>query len=533
MAAHDSGNERRPRNRSPSATFDHQTIATPPPPSQRIIIVSNRLPIMLNRSEHDSWEAKPAAGGLVAALRPILQKRGGLWVGWSGAADVEDAELATVLEHLAASDNLRMQAVALSREEIGGFYQGFSNGVIWPLFHDRPENCNFSTADWHTYCRVNCKFAEILAREAAPNDFLWVHDYHLMLLGRELNRLQLPNRRGFFLHIPFPSRALFHKLPWRRRIIGSLLDFDLIAFQTDQDRYNFLRCAEASIERFSAATDGPQTTRARFLMRTAAGDQVWRHAKIATLPISIDYSKMAADAASAPVQHRMAQLRADLQERRMILGVDRLDYTKGILHRLRAFRRMLERHTELHGKLILAQHLVPSRESIGDYAQLRRDVEQLVSEINGRFSKPGWIPVHYMYHSLSREDLLAYYRTASIALITPLKDGMNLVAKEYCAAQIEGDGVLILSEFAGAAAELQVGALLINPHDIEGTAERIYQAFVMPREERLERMRRLRRAIRDHDVFQWAEAFLTAASLQPSPVAKTTQQARLSAAAKY
>ncbi len=525
MAAHDAGTKRRTLSRKSNAAFDYETIATPSTLSQRILIVSNRLPIMLNRSERGSWEAKPAAGGLVTALCPILKKRGGLWVGWSGAANVEDTELAPLLYHLVANNNIRMRAVPLSHEEIDGFYRGFSNSIIWPLFHGRLENCNFNTADWHTYCRVNHKFAEILAREATPNDFLWIHDYHLMLLGRELKRLQISNRRGFFLHIPFPPLDLFRKLPWQRQIINGLLDFDLIAFQTDRDRHNFLHCAEALTERFTATTNGPQTAQTHFLAHTAAGDKIWRHVQAATLPISIDYSKMAADAASAPVCDRVAQLRVGLQGRRMILGVDRLDYTKGILHRLRAFRRTLERHTALHGQLILVQHLVPSRENIGDYAQLRRDVEQLVREINGQFSKPGWIPVHYMYHSLSQEDLLAYYRTASIALITPLKDGMNLVAKEYCAAQVDEDGVLILSELAGAAAELQTGALLVNPHNIEGTAECIYQACVMPREERIERMRRLRRTIRNHDVFQWAEAFLTAASLQQSPISKTIQQA--------
>lgn len=521
MAAHNVAPESRPLKRSTKPVFN-KVISTPP--QQRIVIVSNRLPIVLNRPNGGGWEAKPAAGGLVAALHPILRARSGLWVGWPGAADVDDAELADVCENLAASDNLRMRAIALSSEEIDGFYEGFSNGVIWPLFHDMPAICSFNPNHWRAYRRVNRKFAEVLAREVVPDDFIWVHDYHLMLLGRELSRLQVPSRRGFFLHIPFPSLDLFLKLPWRQQIINGLLGFDLIAFQTDRDRRNFLQCAEALVERFAVEPSGKQTVlRSRFLERTAAGDKAWRNVQIATLPISIDYSKMAKDAASDPVRHRAVQLRVELQGRRMILGVDRLDYTKGILHRLRAFQLALERHTELCGKITLIQHVVPSRENIGDYAQLRRDVEQLVSEINGRFTEPGWVPIHYMYHSLSREDLLAYYRIASIALITPLKDGMNLVAKEYCAAQVDEDGVLILSEFAGAAAELQSGALLVNPHDIGCTAESIYQAFVMPRDERHERMRRLRRTIRNHDVFQWAEAFLMAADAQKSPPSASVQ----------
>ncbi|MDN5869768.1 MAG: trehalose-6-phosphate synthase [Nitrococcus sp.] len=495
----------------PSARRELTTKALLTPPKQRIVIVSNRLPIMLDRCDGSGWQAKPSSGGLVAALRPILRERGGLWVGWPGAADVGDTELAEVGEHLAAHDNPRMRAVPLNSEEVDDFYKGFSNGLIWPLFHDMPKICRFSADHWRAYCRVNRKFAEVVAREAAPDDVLWVHDYHLMMLGHELSRLRVSSRRGFFLHIPFPSLELFLELPWRQQIMDSLLSFDLIAFQTDRDRRNFLQCADALGERFVVESNVKLDVRGRFLDRTAADDKAWSDIQIATLPISIDYSRVAKDAASDAVQHRALQLRVDLRGRRMILGVDRLDYTKGIVHRLRAFQLALERHAELRGKITLVQHLVPSREKISDYAKLRCDVEQLVSEINGQFSEPGWVPIHYMYHSLSWEDLLAYYRIASIALITPLKDGMNLVAKEYCAAQVEEHGVLILSEFAGAAAELKTGALLVNPHDIASTAESIYQAFVMPKDERLERMRRLRRTIRNHDVFDWAEAFLSAA----------------------
>lgn len=513
MGAHTGYTEYRPPDRSAKTTFGHEALASSP--QQRIVIVSNRLPIVLNRSRSGSWEAKPAAGGLVAALRPVLQERGGLWVGWSGAADVDDAELADACKRLTASDNLRMRSVALSDSEVDGFYQGFSNEIIWPLFHDMPGLCSFNPDHWRTYRRVNRKFAEVLAREAGPDDFIWVHDYHLMLLGGEMSRLELSSRRGFFLHIPFPSLDLFRKLPWRQQIINGLLGFDLIAFQTEQDRRNFLQCAEALGECFTVEADGKQPMRAHFVERTSNGE-ARRATRIAALPISIDYSKMAADAASERVHHRVAELRRDLQGRQMMLGVDRLDYTKGILHRLHAFRLALERHAELRGKITLVQHLVPSRESIGDYTLLRRNVEQLVSEINGRFTESGWVPIHYMYHSLCREELLANYRLADIALITPLKDGMNLVAKEYCAAQIEENGVLILSEFAGAAAELQTGALLINPHDVGGTAETIYRAFMMSDKERIERMRRLRQTIRNNDVYHWADAFLTAAADRPS-----------------
>ncbi|HET8700754.1 MAG TPA: trehalose-6-phosphate synthase, partial [Nitrococcus sp.] len=241
MAAHNISSESRPLNHA-RLMFNDEAISSVA--KRRIVIVSNRLPIVLNRSERNDWQAKPAAGGLVAAVRPILQERGGLWVGWPGAADVDDAELADACAHLAASDNLRMRAVTLSKEEIDGFYEGFSNEVIWPLFHDMPRICSFNPDHWRAYCRVNRKFAEAVAAETTPDDFLWVHDYHLMLLGRELNRLQVTSRRGFFLHIPFPPLDLFLKLPWRQQIMNGLLDFDLIAFQTDRDRRNFLQCAE-------------------------------------------------------------------------------------------------------------------------------------------------------------------------------------------------------------------------------------------------------------------------------------------------
>jgi alpha,alpha-trehalose-phosphate synthase [UDP-forming] len=367
------------------------------------------------------------------------------------------------------------------------FYQGFSNEVIWPLFHDLPSLCNFDAAYWRTYCAVNRKYARAVRRRVATGDFIWVHDYHLMNLAAELRRLGVRSRLGFFLHIPFPAPDVFMKLPWRAPLLDALLEFDLVGFQTARDRRNFLACAQA-------------------LGREA------RPERAGHFPISIDYNAFMRRAAAADVAAKARELHQLLPKRKLVLGVDRLDYTKGIALRLRAFHDLLVRYPKMRGRVSLIQVVVPSREDIPQYHLMKTEIEQLVGRINGVFARPGaWVPVWYEYRSLTRLELLAYYRAADIALITPLKDGMNLVAKEYCACSIEEDCVLILSEFAGAAAQLAGGALLVNPYDIEGVAEAIRAAYAMPAQERASRMRRMRRSIRQQDVFWWVDSFLRAA----------------------
>lgn len=482
----------------------------------RLIVVSNRLPLVLSQREDGRWEAKPSSGGLVSALVPVLQRRGGVWIGWPGTIGANSYEVQPALEQVGKDYGCSFEPVMLSEEDMNGFYFGFSNEVIWPLFHDLFTNCNFLPAYWRSYREVNQRFAQAVADVAEPGDFVWVHDYHLMSLASDMRDLGLDVRTGFFLHTPFPPLEIFLKLPWRFDILRGLLDFDTIGFQTARDKRNFLYCVR---ELFDASVEGTGTI-VRLRLREGDPVNVTREINVGSFPIGIDFHKVADVAATDRVRKRAQELRTDLHDRTIILGVDRLDYTKGLLNRLDAFRHALRRYPEMRGKVNLVQHVVPSRKEIPDYRQLRVDLDQLISEINGEFTSSGWVPIHYMFHSLPFEELVAYYLAADIALVTSLKDGMNLVAKEYCAAHVDDDGVLILSEFAGAAAQLEKGALLVNPHDIDQTAGRIREAFLMGRDKRRERMRTLRRIVRTHDVYRWADSFLsvTAGTRGPAKV---------------
>ncbi|HTQ76985.1 MAG TPA: trehalose-6-phosphate synthase [Burkholderiales bacterium] len=478
----------------------HRTAAHADRP-QRLVVVSNRLPFTFKRDEQGAWRAEPGGGGLVTALLPVLRNRGGVWIGWPGTTG-DPKELAQALAESGKSAGYSFGAVDLTPEEMHNFYLGFSNEIIWPLFHDLQSLCNFDPAYWRTYCDVNRKYAEAIRAHARPGDFIWIHDYHLMNAAAELRRLGVGSRLGFFLHIPFPSPDIFLKLPWRESLLRALLEFDLIGFQTLRDRRNFVRCARMLVEGFEAEGRG-QVLVARFGKREA---------RIGAFPISIDYAAFVRRTDRPEVEEKARELHRLLPNRRLILGVDRLDYTKGIPLRLKAFQQLLERYPDLREKVSFMQVVVPSREDIPEYHRLRSEIEQLVGHINGSFARPGgWVPVWYEYRSLSRRELLAYYRAADIGLITPLKDGMNLVAKEYCACSLEEDCVLILSEFAGAASQLARGALLVNPYDVEGVADAIRTAFLMDPAERRARMRRMRASIREHDVFWWVDSYLRAA----------------------
>jgi trehalose 6-phosphate synthase/phosphatase len=467
----------------------------------RLIVVSNRLPFSFRRGDDGHARVEPSGGGLVTALLPVLRHRGGMWIGWPGAAEISQG-LQAEMAHVGEDAGYSLKPVPLSREEVRNFYEGFSNEVIWPLFHDLQSLCNFDPAYWRTYREVNRKFAEVVHNASGPGDFVWVHDYHLMGVAAELRRLETEARVGFFLHIPFPSPDIFLKLPWRLQIIESLLQFDLVGFQTVRDRRNFVQCVRTLVP--GAEFDG----RGQVLQGRAGS----RKLRVGNFPISIDFNTFMRQATAPDVAAHAKELHRLLPDRKLILGIDRLDYTKGIPLRLRAFQNLLERYPDLRERVSLIQVVVPSREDIDRYRELKTEIERLVGQINGSFVRPGgWVPVWYVYRSLSRRDLLAYYRAADIALVTPLKDGMNLVAKEYCACSIEEDRVLILSEFAGAAAQLSRGAVLVNPYDIEGVADAIRRACNMERRERRARMLRMRRSIREHDVFQWVDSFLRAA----------------------
>ena len=472
-----------------------------PKQRERLIVLSNRLPFSFRRDEAGKWQAEASGGGLVTALLPVLRHRGGIWIGWPGAAeDVPDmnADLAPLGENT----GFTLRSVPLTAEEVRNFYEGFSNEVIWPLFHDLQLLCNFDPVYWRTYREVNRKFAQAANRESKPGDFIWVHDYHLMNVALELRRLGTKARIGFFLHIPFPPPDIYLKLPWRMALIDALLQFDLVGFQTAHDRRNFISCVRALVK--DAEIDGRGQ-----IVQASVGEHTVR---IGNFPISIDYNAFMRQAASPEVAARAKELHRMLPNRKVILGIDRLDYTKGIPLRLQAFFDLLNRYPDLRERVSLIQVVVPSREDIAQYRDLKTEIERLVGRINGSFVQPGgWVPVWYVYRSLSRLDLIAYYRAADIGLITPLKDGMNLVAKEYCACSIEEDCTLILSEFAGAAAQLGRSALLVNPYDIEAVADTIHRAYHMDKAERQARMRRMRRSIREYDVFWWVDSFLHAA----------------------
>lgn len=466
-----------------------------------LVVVSNRLPFVLTRAEEGGYSSRPGSGGLVTALLPVLRGRGGAWIGWHGATDANE-DLGPLLERAGADAGYQLRPIALTAEEQRKFYVGFCNEVIWPLFHDLHSLCNFDPSYWHCYCAVNRKYAEAIGATANDGDFIWVHDYQLMNVGAELRRLEVKARAAFFLHIPFPPLDIYVKLPWRFALLHALLEYDLIGFQTLRDRRNFLDCVRALVGGARAQGRGQIVT---IVHRD-------RTVRVGSFPIGIDYNDFVRRASSPEVTRMAAQLRAQLPNRQLLLGVDRLDYTKGVPHRLEAFRDALTRYPELRERVTLVQVLVPSREDVPSYHELKARIEGLVGEINGQFTRPGgWVPIHYVFRPLALIDLMAYYRAAEIALVTPLKDGMNLIAKEYCACSIEEDCVLVLSEFAGAAAQLQNGALLVNPYDVEGTADAIRQAFVMPLAERKARMRSLRRSIRKQEIFWWADSFLRAA----------------------
>lgn len=472
----------------------------------RLVIVSNRLPVSFEKSKENGgeWQYKPSSGGLVTALSPTVKEKRGVWIGWPGLIEDEN-RLEELLQKGSQELGYTLKPVLLTQEEYNKYYLGCSNEIIWPLFHDLASRCNFDPKYWTAYETVNRKFAQVVADNTSPDDYIWIQDYHLMLVARELRFLTPDRKLGFFLHTPFPPLDIYLKLPWRQQILRGLLEYDLLGFQSARDRNNFLHCVGHMIKgiRFDARK---QITRVKMPGRSV---------KVGVFPISIDYEEFNNAAMRDEIKEGTITLRKAMSDCHIILGVDRLDYSKGIPEKLKAFRAALENYPEMHGKVALIQLLVPSREDIPEYQVMRTEVERLVSEINGKFGKPGWTPIQYMFRSVSREELLTYYCAADIALVTPLKDGMNLVAKEYCAANVNEDAVLILSEFAGAAAQLGRHALTVNPHDIISTANAIHYAYLMSVGERRARMKSLRRIIRTRDIYWWLERFLKAAAVEP------------------
>lgn len=484
-------------------------------PEPRLITVSNRLPIVLRRAPDlpGGWCAERGSGGLVSALTPVLRARGGEWIGWPGTLEEDAVDLLPLLAELGAEAGFTLTPVELTADQHDKFYLGFSNEVIWPLFHDLQTRANFAPSYFAAYEEVNRRFAAVIAQRARPDDLIWVHDYHLINTAQELRSLGVTASLIFFLHIPFPPPDIFLKLPWREPILAGLLQYDLVGFQTARDRDNFIACAQQLVESVNLVDSGDD-----LLIMTVEG----RPVRLGVFPIGIDAASFEQAAATREATDLTRQLRAALDHQQIVLGVDRLDYTKGIEQRLEAFRHALQRYPELRHRVTLVQIAVPSRTDIPEYRNLKQRIEGLVGEINGEFTHLGWVPIHYIYRSLPFTELLAHYRAADVALITPLKDGMNLVAKEYCAAHLDQQGVLILSEFAGAAAQLGAYALTVNPYDIDGVADAIAQGCRMPLVERVMRMTALRAEVRHHNVFWWADSVLRAGACSASPTLATT-----------
>lgn len=473
-------------------------------PAGDMILVSNRLPTTLEQGPGGPT-LTPSSGGLVTALRPLFRARKGYWIGWLGEA-ADDEVIERLLRDSGGQAPARLIPVSLTPAERKGFYTGFSNEIVWPLFHDLQSRCNFDPTYWKIYNTVNRKFAEATARVASPSSVIWVHDYHLMLVAEILRGLGVRSRIGFFLHIPFPHLDIFEKLPWRRQILAGLLRYDVLGFQTPRDQRNFLGCVRRLL---------PHAASQRH------DDEVVTHfeghaTQIRSFPIGIDFDEFSTHAGEPAVVSRAEEIRSDMRDRQIVLGVDRLDYTKGVPERLKAVQHLLATRKDLRRRLSLVQIVVPSRENIPKYRELKLETETLISQINGQFGDPGWMPIHYIHRSVERPELIALYSAADIALVTPLKDGMNLVSKEFCAAQAGERGVLILSEFAGAADQLSNGAILVNPYDIGAVAEALYFAFRMDPDERRHRMRKLRRRVRHADVFRWCDDFC--ACLEGRPV---------------
>jgi len=461
---------------------------------EKMIVVSNRLPVTVELGP-EGLRLRASSGGLVTALHPLFTESAGSWIGWTGTD--ASPEIERLLENYSRENNIAFKPVFMSPQETSRFYCGFSNEIVWPLFHDLQSRCNFDPTYWEAYVSVNRRFAEKVATEIHRGNLVWVHDYHLMSVAAELRQFGIVERVAYFHHIPFPSPDIFEKLPWRKDVLNGLLQFDILGFQTLRDRRNFIACLRKFVKLTKATRYG----------KDVVVDSPQRTSFVGVFPIGIDYEEFAHDASNDEVAKQAEQIVKSLNGCCVILGVDRLDYTKGIPERLAAYRHLLNFHPEMRQRVVLVEVVVPSREGIPKYWELKTQIERQVSEINGQYGGPGWVPIHYIHRSLNRTELLAYYRAANIALITPLKDGMNLVAKEYCASRIHDDGVLILSEFAGAAFQLNCGALLVNPYDTRAVADAIDVAYHMPLTKQQKRMQRLRARIRRENIFQWRDSF--------------------------
>jgi alpha,alpha-trehalose-phosphate synthase [UDP-forming] len=460
--------------------------------SRRLVVVSNRLPYNPQRSPEGIRYVK-GSGGLVTALDPILRVSNGLWIGWDGGTGTLMKGKGITVSDAEGEGSYQLRFVDLTEKEISNYYYSFSNRTLWPLLHNFVGMIHFNSAHWKTYFKTNAYFAGTILEESTPRDIIWVQDYHLFLVPNFI-RYQNPDLKPyFFLHTPFPPYDTFRMLPWCKPILEGLLGSEKIGFHLRSYADNFFDCVEKISNR--------RVDRKRGLIEL--GD---RRVKVGDHPISIDYDAFHNMALTNRVIKRTEKHRSRIGDRVVILGVDRLDYTKGIKERLLAVERFLEKHSRFRNQILFIQVAVPSRTRVDEYRLMKKEVDETIGRINGRFTGEGWAPIQYIYRSLSREELVAYYRLADIALITPGRDGMNLIAKEYVASRADKRGLLILSEFAGAADEL-TDAILVNPYDIEAVSDALYEAIKMLSREKRDRMERMQNLVRERDIYYWVRNF--------------------------
>ena len=451
----------------------------------RLVIVSNRV----------ADPRKAAAGGLAVALGDALNTSGGLWFGWSGNI-IEGGAAGEGELHVQQAGSVKLATVDLSTEDHAGYYLGYSNGVLWPVFHYRLDLARFDADYIGAYRRVNQLFARKLMTLLKPDDIIWVHDYHLIPLAAELRAMGAKQRIGFFLHIPLPPQQILAAIPQHAWLMRALFAYDLVGFQSEADLQNFSRYIQAE----AGAED---LGNGRFLAFNST-------VKAGAFPIGIDVDEFAELTHAKDAEDMYERMKEEYSRRKILLGVERLDYSKGLPHRLRTFKALLKKYPENLGSATLIQIASPSREDMGTYSDLRQELESLCGAINGDFGELDWMPVRYIHRNVARKRLPGLYRVARVALVTPLRDGMNLVAKEFIAAQDPADpGVLVLSRFAGAAERLK-GALLVNPYDTDGSADAVQQALQMALPERQARHQKLLQQIREQDVHWWRETFLNA-----------------------
>jgi trehalose 6-phosphate synthase len=451
-----------------------------------LVIVANRLPVDRVVNPDGSVDWRPSPGGLVTAIEPVMREDDGAWIGWSGGTE---SDLDAFVEN-----GMSLIPIPLTEEEVEEFYEGFSNATLWPLYHDVVAKPEFHREWWDAYVRINRRFAERAAEVAAEGAMVWVHDYQMQLVPAMLRELRPDLRIGFFLHIPFPPTELFQQLPWRRQLLEGLLGADVVGFQRPGAAQNFIRLVRLRV--------GHKTHRDMVYLPDG------RIVQAGSFPISIDTAGLEELARSTSVQDRAAEIREELgNPQKVLLGVDRLDYTKGIFSRLRAFGELVDEGKVSLEDAVFVQVATPSRERVEQYRRLRDDIDRLVGRLNGDLGRLGRPAISYMHNSYPREEMAALYRAADIMVVTPLRDGMNLVAKEYVACRYDDKGALVLSEFAGAADELRQ-AYMVNPYDINGMKDAIVTAMRAEPRELSRRMKAMRKTVAEHDVKSWARTFL-------------------------